>query len=51
MSPWGSNFLPTLMIVEMVLAGGVYLLAGNWWRAAYWFSGAMLNVAVTYGMR
>lgn len=46
---WIVKLLPTLLIVVMIGAGLVYLLARQWWRAAYWFSGAMLNIAVTYG--
>jgi hypothetical protein len=46
---WTVKLLPTALILLMAGAGIVYLLARQWWRAVYWFSGAMLNVAVTFG--
>jgi hypothetical protein len=46
---WKVYVLPTALILLMAGAGIVYLCARQWWRAAYWFSGAMLNVAVTFG--
>ena len=49
MTPWMVKLLPTVLIVLMAGAGLAYLLAGQGWKACYWFSGAMLNVAVTYG--
>jgi hypothetical protein len=47
---WVARVMPTALIALMVAAGVVYLVTGDRWRAVYWLAGAMLNVAVTYGM-
>lgn len=49
--PWIGRVIPTVLIAAMTAAGLVYLVTRDWWRAVYWFAGAALNVAVTYGMK
>ncbi|HUX01936.1 MAG TPA: hypothetical protein VMY35_13250 [Phycisphaerae bacterium] len=48
---WLPVVLPSLLIGLMLAASLIYLSAGDGWRATYWFAGALLNIAVTYGIR
>jgi hypothetical protein len=42
---------PVLLIAAMGLASVIYLYEKDFGRALYWFSGFLINVAVTFMMK
>ena len=42
---------PCILIALSAVAGIVCLLCRDWWRGVYWLSAAMLNTAVTFGLK
>lgn len=42
---------PLLIISCMVMATIIYLIKRDFARAVYWFSGALLNITVTFFIR
>jgi hypothetical protein len=42
------QILPTVLIIIDIGAALVYI-PGNWWKAGYWFSAAVLTICVTFG--
>jgi hypothetical protein len=43
-----SRILPTIIVVEMFIAGIPYACIGKWGSAVYWWAAALLNFAVIY---
>ena len=43
-----SLVLPTLILMESMAAGLIYLLEAKWGSALYWFSAGALVLAVTF---
>lgn len=39
---------PSIIIVLFVVSGGISAYHGEYKKALYWFSAALLNIAVTY---
>jgi hypothetical protein len=46
MPEWMVSILPSVMVVESVLAGILYLWYGQWAHAGYWMSAAVLTTFV-----
>jgi hypothetical protein len=42
------QIFPTILIILDVLAGGVYLFAGDSKRGIYWIAAAVLTACVTF---
>jgi hypothetical protein len=42
-----ATLFPVMLIIEDVIAAGLYAWAGKWIHAGYWFSAAVLTTFVT----
>ena len=42
------NLLPTIIVIESVFAGIIYVFDKKWGSAIYWFSAALLNISAIW---
>lgn len=42
---------PVILIVLQICAAIVLGFGGQWWKALYWLAGAVITIAVTFGMK
>jgi hypothetical protein len=42
------HILPTIIVIESILASIIYAIGGKWGSALYWISAALLNISAIW---